>query len=180
MTEYQEYVERIFKYFSSEISAELYWKLFIFANFTNSDQTQSFSDIRKALKQESKNISSKSDSFYNRFTNITQTNLESSLKRFNSEKIKRVLQYSTQEQLIRIIHVTTFNKMLHTFISLTMQPPIHLICKNLIQEIVENGITQYLQHYLTVKESPHVNKIVNQLHYPITIILIFMITIVQY
>ena len=86
MTEYQEYVERIFKYFSSEISAELYWKLFIFANFTNSDQTQSFSDIRKALKQESKNISSKSDSFYNRFTNITQTNLESSLKRFNSEK----------------------------------------------------------------------------------------------
>ena len=110
MTEYQEYVERIFKYFSSEISAELYWKLFIFANFTNSDQTQSFSDIRKALKQESKNISSKSDSFYNRFTNITQTNLESSLKRFNSEKIKRVLQYSTQEQLIRIIHVTTFNK----------------------------------------------------------------------
>lgn len=113
MSKYTKYVERIFDYFSEEISADLYWKLFIFAQFSDPrKKKKDYSDVKDSLDKEYRRIVRHKDSFFEKFKNFNLTTLKEEHDKFfkHTDKIDRVLQYSTIDKLYKIITVTEFNR----------------------------------------------------------------------
>ena len=113
MSKRQQYVEKIFEYFSSEISAKLYWKLFIFEHFTDPHKKhKSCSDVKNSIDKEYRRIKKRdSNLFFKRFNNITLAEFKKeSLYFHRNDYIKSTLKYSEIEDLIKIISVSQFNR----------------------------------------------------------------------
>lgn len=113
MSKYTKYVERIFDYFSEEISADLYWKLFIFAQFSDPrKKKKDYSDVKDSLDKEYRRIVRHKDFFFEKFKNFNLRTLKEEHDKFfkHTDKIDRVLQYSAIDTLYKIITVTEFNR----------------------------------------------------------------------
>lgn len=114
MTKRNEYTQKFLKSFAPKITADLYWKLFIFSYFSHHTQHKSYAKIKHEMDMEFDRIK-QGTPFHQCSLTMPLDELEASKKTFqsnDSKKIKRVLQFTSIEQLPKLIGISTFTNMI--------------------------------------------------------------------
>lgn len=120
MTKREKMVNRIHSYFATELTSDIYWKLFIFANFSHYTQKASPKKIKLALHKEYERILTDKENFFNRFTKISEETLKTSLESFSgrsNNRINNVLKPKhpqDHKRIIDLIPQTTFTNWIKT------------------------------------------------------------------
>lgn len=109
MTKRKELTERILADFSSQITAEIYWKLFIFREYSHPKQRVKPKYIKKNIEKESQN-----DAIIQRFPGISKDSLTEEASKYmasNNEKINRALKYTRIQDLPKLLGISNINRL---------------------------------------------------------------------
>lgn len=112
MTKRKELTERIFADFSSQITAEIYWKLFIFREYSHPKQRAKPKYIKSRILKESKN-----DDIIQRFPKISKESLMEEASKYmpsNNEKINKTLKYTRIQDLPSLLGISNINKLFYS------------------------------------------------------------------
>lgn len=108
--------QHILSYFSPVITADIYWKLFVFSHYSHHTQICPTVSIKQAIEQEYIRILNlPEEDFFKPFKNITEVTLKTSMDKLlnDSNKIKRILDKKNCKDIIKLTGKGNFTTWIH-------------------------------------------------------------------